>query len=209
VLLVGASKRQPPERVAAAVRAGVGHLGENFAQEARDKRDAVHALLGEEAASPRWHMIGRLQRNKAALALRVFDCIESVDRPELARALDRRASAAGIRLEVLLQVDVSGEAQKAGAPPDALPALLAACAALPALDVRGLMAIPAAPASAEDARPAFARLRALRDTLSREPGGEALRELSMGMSGDFQVAVEEGATRVRIGTALFGERHDE
>ena len=149
-------------------------------------------------------MLGHVQRNKAALCARSFDVIESVDRPALAVALDRHA---GDRvLEVLLQVNLSGEAQKSGVSAADAPALLDACLPLAHLRVVGLMTIPAASDDPERARPVFAQLRALRDTLARSRAGRHLRELSMGMSADFAVAIEEGATRVRIGTAIFGER---
>jgi pyridoxal phosphate enzyme (YggS family) len=191
--------------VISALRAGLTDLGENFAQEARDKREAVLAAIGD-AAPPRWHMIGRLQRNKAALALRLFDSVETVDRAELARELDKRAAAAGRTLNVLLQINLSGEVQKAGVAPAESTALLATCCGLEQLRVRGLMAIPAAGDDPEASRAAFAQLRQLRDTLSAQPGGEPLGVLSMGMSNDFEVAIEEGATSIRVGTALFGER---
>jgi pyridoxal phosphate enzyme (YggS family) len=131
--------------------------------------------------------------------------VEAVDRLELARALDAHAAAAGRTLEVLLQVNVSGEAQKGGAAPEALGELACAVAALPRLRLTGLMTIPQA-GEPEQVRPAFARLRELRDGLCREAGGLTLPELSMGMSADFEVAIEEGATIVRVGTALFGAR---
>jgi hypothetical protein len=205
ITLLGVSKRQPAEAVAALVAAGLAHCGENFVQEAREKIPRVAALLGPGAHPPRWHFIGRLQSNKAKLAAGLFDVVEAVDRPELARALDAHAAAAGRTLEVLLQVNVSGEAQKGGAAPGALGELARAVAALPHLRLTGLMTIPQA-GEAEQVRPAFARLRELRDGLCREAGGLTLPELSMGMSADFEVAIEEGATIVRVGTALFGAR---
>jgi pyridoxal phosphate enzyme (YggS family) len=125
----------------------------------------------------------------------------------LGRELDRRASTSGRRLRVLVQVNVSGEGQKAGVPPEAVEGILAASAEWPHIEVAGLMAIPAA-GEPEEARPAFAQLRGLRDRLRRSPGNGNLRELSMGMSGDFEVAIEEGATIVRVGTAVFGPRAD-
>lgn len=206
ITLVGVSKRQPAEAVAALVAAGLAHCGENFVQEAREKIPRVAALLGANARPPRWHFIGRLQSNKAKLAAELFDVVEAVDRPELARALDAHAAAAGRTLEVLLQVNVSGEAQKGGAAPEALEPIARALAALPRLRLTGLMAIPAATERPEDVRPAFARLRELRDGLCRAAGGLNLPQLSMGMSADFEVAIEEGATIVRVGTALFGAR---
>jgi len=205
VRLIAVSKRQPVERIAAAVAAGVRDLGENLVQEARDKRDAVLAAIGA-APAPRWHLIGTLQRNKAALAVRLFDSIETVDRIALAQALAKRASQAGRTLPVMLQVNISCEPQKGGIAPEQAGELLAACAELEPLRVVGLMAIPAAVETAELSRPAFAQLRALRDTLRNEPGGAALEQLSMGMSSDYEVAIEEGATSVRVGTAVFGER---
>ncbi len=210
VRLVGVSKRVDPERIAAAVEAGLRDLGENYVQELRDKRPAVEAQLeargGRTAGALRWHLIGPLQRNKVRPALELVDRIASVDRLSLAEEIEKRAAAAGRRIEVLLQVNVSEEPQKAGVLPDALPELLSACRPLEHLTVCGLMAIPAASDDPERSRPAFARLRHLRDSLRNGPGGDELVELSMGMSGDFEVAIEEGATEVRVGTALFGPR---
>jgi hypothetical protein len=203
ITLVGVSKRVPAERVATAVAAGLRDVGESFVQEARAKIPDVAARVAEP---PRWHLVGRLQRNKARDAAALFDWVHGVDREDLARELDRRAGQAGRKLAVLLQVNLSGEAQKGGAAPEAVPGLLAACGALAALEVRGLMTVPAAAEDPEAARPAFARLRALRDALRAAPGGDGLVHLSMGMSHDFEVAVEEGATMVRVGTALFGTR---
>jgi pyridoxal phosphate enzyme (YggS family) len=206
IALVGVAKRQPAESVVAAVRAGLADVGENYVQEAVAKRAAVEAALAGAAPPPRWHLIGRLQRNKARQAVHSFDVVQTLDRAELGEALEARCAAEPRRLRVLLQVDVSGEPHKGGAAPDALPALLARCRDWPHLEPIGLMAIPAAVEAAEAARPAFARLRELRDALLREPGGGGLRELSMGMSADYEVAVEEGATLVRVGTAIFGQR---
>jgi pyridoxal phosphate enzyme (YggS family) len=206
VTLVGVSKRVPAPSVAAAVRAGLRHLGENFVQEARDKIPQVEAALPERTPRPCWHFVGRLQRNKARDAVRLFAVIESVDGVRLAQALDRRAGDEDRSVDALLQVNLSGEPQKGGIAPDELPELLEACAALARLRLVGLMTVPAASADPEASREPFARLRALRDTSRATPGGEALRELSMGMTGDFEVAVEEGATIVRVGTAIFGPR---
>jgi pyridoxal phosphate enzyme (YggS family) len=206
VTLVGVSKRQPAEAVAALVAAGLAHCGENFVQEAREKIPRVAELLGAGARMPRWHFIGRLQTNKAKHAAALFDVVEAVDRHELARALDAQAAAAARTLDVLLQVNVSGEAQKGGVAPGELPALAEAVARCAHLRLTGLMTVPAAAERPEDARPAFARLRELRDGLCLRLGGLTLPELSMGMSADFEVAIEEGATIVRVGTALFGAR---
>ena len=204
VTLVGVSKRMPPALVAEAARAGLGCIGENYVQEAKEKFQALAAF--PEAAGLRRHLIGPLQRNKAKDAVTLFDVVETVDRTSLAVELDRRAGAAGRRLEVLLQVNVSGEAQKSGVSPDGAAALLEACAALPSLRVTGLMTVPQASADPDDSRSSFAALRRLRDALREEPGGAALHALSMGMSADFEVAIEEGATLVRVGTAIFGPR---
>lgn len=207
VTLVAVTKRQPLARIAAGVAAGLRVLGENYVQETRDKQPELAAQVGEEvAARLRWHLIGPLQRNKAKLAVGLFDAVETVDGARLARELDKRAGAAERELDVLLQVNLSEEPQKAGVAEAELPALLAECATLPHLRVVGLMTLPRLGEAPEHSRPAFARLRALRDTLQADPGGHRLRELSMGMSSDFDVAIEEGATLVRVGTALFGPR---
>ena len=209
VTLIGVSKRQPAERIALAVAAGLRHLGENYVQELREKRAEVEArITPEQAQALRWHMIGGLQRNKARAVVPLVVSVDSLDRMSLAAELDRRAGQAGRVLDVCIQVNLSGEAQKGGVAADASAELLAACAALPHLRVTGLMTVPAASDDPEASRPAFARLRELRDTLRDATGGAELRELSMGMSGDFEVAIEEGATHVRVGTALFGPRAD-
>jgi hypothetical protein len=209
VHLLGAAKRQPPGRVAAAVRAGLRDVGENYVQEAKVKMSALQEILGPElAGSVRWHGIGHLQRNKAREAVASFDRIHTLDSVRLAAALDEQATRAGRRLPVLVQVNLSREATKSGVDPDALPELLDALRPFAHLDVVGLMTMPAPDPDPEAARPSFARLRALRDDLRTHPGGERLEELSMGMSHDFEIAVEEGATWVRVGTALFGPRED-
>jgi hypothetical protein len=203
VTLIGVAKKQSAAAVVEAVAAGLRDVGESFAQEAREKIPAVRATLAARGLpQPRWHFLGQLQRNKARLVVPLFDCVQTVDRIELAEEISRRAQAAGRTLDVLLQVNVDAEPQKGGAEPGALRALLDATRALPALAVRGLMAIPA---PRPDMRPAFARVRALRDDLARA-SGVALPVLSMGMSDDFESAIAEGAGWVRIGTALFGQR---
>lgn len=205
ITLVGVSKRQPAPKLVAAVAAGLGHVAESFAQEARDKLPGVlETLAARGLPRPRLHFVGRLQTNKARLVAPLFDEVESVDREALADALDQRARALGRRLTVLLQVDLSDEPQKGGASPAETPRLLDHCRGLAGLEVRGLMAIPHPDADPSARRRSFAALRELRDAL---PGGVAgLPELSMGMSDDFPLAIAEGATRVRIGTALFGPR---
>jgi pyridoxal phosphate enzyme (YggS family) len=203
VTLVGVSKRIRAEAVVAAVKAGLGHVGENYVQEAAAK---IAAVAERTAAPPRWHLVGRLQRNKARDAVLLFDLIETLDRIDLARELARRAEAAGRRLPVLLQVNLSREPQKGGVAPEGAEDLLGSCAELPALEVCGLMTVPAADPDPEAARCCFTRLRELREDLRERPAGAGLVHLSMGMSADFEVAVEEGATIVRVGTAIFGAR---
>lgn len=203
ITLVGVSKRMSADRVVEAARAGLRCLGENYVQEASAKQDA---LLGHPEVTPlRWHLIGPLQRNKAREAVRRFDVVESVDRIPLAEELERRAAEAGRTLDVLLQVNVSGEPQKSGVAPGELDALFGSARALPHLHVRGLMTVPEATNDPEAVRPAFATLRALRDRL-QQASGVSLPDLSMGMSADFEIAIGEGATLVRVGTAIFGSR---
>ena len=192
VLLIAVSKTMEAERVREAIEAGASALGENRVQEAKAKV----AVLGH--AVP-WHLIGQLQTNKVKDALATFDVIQTVDRLELAREIEKRASASGRPMDVFIEVNVASEPQKAGFAPDALGGALEAIGGLPHLKVRGLMAIPPAVERAEDSRPAFRALRALAEK-------HRLGELSMGMSGDFEVAIEEGATLVRVGTAIFGPR---
>jgi pyridoxal phosphate enzyme (YggS family) len=207
IALCGVSKQVPAEAIAEAVAAGLAHVGENYVSEAKAKRPALEAALASRRlAPPRWHFVGRLQRNKARAVAEGFDCLHSLDRPELCDALGRHASAAGRTLEVLVQVNFAGEAQKGGAPPDTVGALLRACRRWPALRAVGLMTIPPADPDPERSRPVFAALRALREKLRDTPEGAGLRELSMGMTADFEVAIEEGATILRIGTAIFGAR---
>ena len=203
IRLIGASKTVPVETLVEAVRSGLRDLGENRVQEAEGKIDRV--LEASEGVRPAWHLIGPLQSNKAARAARRFDRIHSVDRAEIAEALARHAAAAGRRLPVMIEVNVSGEESKFGVVPDGVEDLTARVAALDALALDGLMTLGPRPGPGVDPRPAFARLRALRDRAERVCG-RALPELSMGMSGDFEAAIEEGSTMVRIGTALFGAR---
>jgi len=192
VLLVGVSKTVDVARVRAAIAGGLEALGENRVQEARDK-------ITEVGRGVRWHLIGHLQTNKVRDALELFDVIHSVDRIDLARELDRRARAKGRTIDTFVQVNVGGELSKGGWPPEAVETAVDALSALAGLKVRGLMTIPPAVERPEDARGWF---RALRKLAERH----GLAELSMGMSGDFEVAVEEGATMVRVGTAIFGPR---
>jgi hypothetical protein len=209
VTLLGASKFQAPEVVTQALEAGLLCLGENYVQEAAEKKAALASYLeAREGSGPalRWHMIGALQRNKAKLAVSLFDVIETLDRVSLAREIDKRAGAIDKCIDTFIQVNLSRESQKAGIGEDELPALLADCASLENLRVVGLMTIPAPVSDPAENRPVFAKLRALRDRLRQRAGGEALTELSMGMSRDFEIAIEEGATVVRVGSDLFGPR---
>ena len=207
VQLIGVCKRQPLERVVQAVQAGVTQLGENYVQALQERRARIEAQLDPACtAGLRWRLLGGLQRNKARAAVSLVDAIDSVDRLSLAQEIDKRAAAGRRVLDVCLQVNLSAEAQKGGVEAGSLPGLLEACAPLSHLRVIGLMTIPAAHDDPEASRAVFAHLRELRDRLQEAPGGGDLRELSMGMSSDFEVAVEEGATLVRIGTALFGPR---
>ncbi|HTO71631.1 MAG TPA: YggS family pyridoxal phosphate-dependent enzyme [Myxococcota bacterium] len=203
VKLLAVTKTHPPERVLEAVSAGLRAFGENRVQEADAKIPAVAAAAGVPLE---WHLVGSLQRNKAARAAALFDVVHSVDRAPLAAALERGAAAAGRHIQVLLQVNVDAEPQKGGAAPAELAELARAVDACAHLRLVGLMTVPRACADPEEVRPSFARMRSLLGELNR---GRAvpLAELSMGMSDDFEVAVEEGATWLRIGTALFGARN--
>ncbi|MGH2459207.1 MAG: YggS family pyridoxal phosphate-dependent enzyme [Chloroflexota bacterium] len=203
VTLVGVSKTVGPEQVREAVELGIRHFGENRVQEAEAK---VEALAGQLATPVDWHLIGHLQSNKARKAARLFAVIESVDTLDLAIALSRIAEATSARLAVLLEVNVSGEASKFGFAPEALAEVFPRLIELPGLEVRGLMTVAPAVKEMEDARPVFRGLRELRERLSEAHPRADLRELSMGMTGDFPVAIEEGATLIRVGRALFGER---
>ncbi len=200
VRLVAVSKTVGLSELEEAKAAGQHLFGENYLQEARPKI----AALGPGVE---WHFIGHLQSNKAKAAVELFALIHSVDRLPLALALNQAAAKLGKVQEVLLQINLAGEATKSGVSPSAAPKLLAAVAALPHLKVVGLMTMPPWFPDPEAVRPYFRALRELRDRLTT-PGARppALPELSMGMTGDFEVAVEEGATLVRVGTAIFGPR---
>ncbi len=200
VTIVVAAKTFGPDRIREVVAAGAREIGENYVQEAR--RKAAELRLPEV----HWHLIGRLQRNKVRQALALFRLIHSLDRLDLAEALDTAAAQSGTTARCLVEVNLGGEKSKGGVSPDALDELLEAVAALAHISIEGLMTIPP-PGSITASRRSFARLRALRDRLAdlRLPNVQ-LKELSMGMSSDFEGAIEEGATLVRIGTAIFGPR---
>jgi len=190
VTIVAVSKGFPPQAIEEAVAAGIAHVGENRVQEAATKVPGLRDL------PVTWHLVGHLQTNKAKTALELFDIIHSVDSLHLAEALSHRSQRP---LPVLLEVNVAGEAAKFGFPPDEVAAAAQAVARLPNLDLRGLMTVAPLVSDPEAVRPVFRELRRLRDALG-------LAELSMGMSDDFEVAIEEGATLVRIGRAIFSER---
>jgi pyridoxal phosphate enzyme (YggS family) len=199
VTIVAVSKRQPAALLDEAFAAGVRDVGESYAQELVAKQAETGA-----AAALSWHFIGHLQRNKARQVVGRVALIHAVDSEALAREIDKRARAAGIAQSVLIAVNIGGEAQKSGVSPEALPALLRATATLEAVRVRGLMTMPPLAHAPEDSRPHFRALRELRDRVAS--AGAPLAVLSMGTTGDFEIAVEEGATLVRIGTAVFGPR---
>lgn len=200
VRLVVVTKTVDHDRIREAVAAGAAILGENRVQEAKEKIES----LGKIAS---WHLIGHLQTNKAKYAVKLFDLIHSVDNLELAAEIDRQAAKIGKVQDVLIEVNIAGEASKAGMAVREAPALVRAAARLTNISIRGLMTMPPYSENPDDSRPFFTVLRELAETIAKEHIPNIfLQELSMGMSGDFEVAIEEGATLVRVGTAIFGER---
>jgi hypothetical protein len=200
VQLVVVTKTVDVERILEAVASGAVLLGENRVQEAKEKIEKLGPIAG-------WHLIGHLQTNKAKYAVKLFELIHSVDNAELARELDKQAGKIGKKQDVLIEVSVAGEAAKAGVPIDAVVALVREASKLKNLSIRGLMTIPPFLDDPGQVRPYFRKLRELSERIAAENiPGVSMRELSMGMSGDFEVAIEEGATMVRVGTAIFGER---
>jgi len=201
IRLVAVSKTVPAETVKEAIEAGATILGENYVQDAREKFDAlVHYPVS-------WHFIGHLQSNKAKYAVRLFDLIHSVDSLKLARALDKEAKKVDKIQPILVQVNISGEDTKSGISAEDAPGLIPEISHLKNLSIKGLMTMPPYFYQPEKVRPYFAALRELRDQMKKQSlPNVSLEELSMGMTGDFEVAIEEGATLVRIGTAIFGER---
>ncbi|MDQ1558297.1 MAG: dependent protein [Pyrinomonadaceae bacterium] len=209
VTLIAVSKTHAAETVQSAFAAGVADFGENRVQEAEEKIETIgRAVKAGGASAPRWHLIGHLQSNKARRAVKLFDVIHTVDSAELIERLERACAEDGrAELPVLLQVDLAGEASKAGAGMDALPELIERVAACKHVRLAGLMTLPPFYEEAERVRPFFRRLRELRDEWGgRGAFGEGRGELSMGMSHDFELAIAEGATMVRVGTAIFGAR---
>lgn len=197
ITLVAVSKTVEPERIRQAIEAGVRVLGENRVQEAASKMTELAAVVAEHNVE--WHLIGHLQSNKARRAVELFSAIQSVDSFKLAERLNSVAGELGKKLPVFIEVNLGGEESKAGAKPDEVLPLCEQAGKLANLELKGLMAVPPFLDDAEQVRPFFRRLRMLRDQAQ-------LKELSMGMSHDFEIAIEEGATIVRIGTALFGTR---
>jgi len=200
IVLVGASKSVDVEHIRAAIEAGLQHIGENYAQEAWAK----YQQIGDAVT---WHFIGRLQTNKAKLVVRFCRFVQSLDRLALAEELDKRAKQMGRFIECLVEVNIGGEATKGGVPPEEVASFLRQISGLTNLRVVGLMAMPPYFPDPEDVRPYFHAMAELFERLKREglSGGE-MRYLSMGMSHDFEVAIEEGANMVRVGTAIFGPR---
>jgi pyridoxal phosphate enzyme (YggS family) len=200
VRLVAVSKTVPASRVKEAIDAGVDILGENYVQETRTK-------FNELAAYPiSWHFIGHLQTNKAKYAVRLFDLIHSVDSLKLARELDKQAKKVNKIQDILIQINIGKEASKSGADAESVSNLVKDISFLGNISVKGLMIMPPFYNNPEKVRPYFSGLRNLRDQIRQTLKGVDLYELSMGLSNDFEVAIEEGATFVRIGTAIFGER---
>lgn len=204
IALMAVSKTHPPERIREAHAAGLRLFGENRVQEFAGKAAALADLAGAE-----WHMIGHLQTNKAAKAAELFSGVDSVHSVKLAEKLDAAARNLGKKFAVLIEINVGGEAAKSGVAPDSpdLEDLLLAARRFEALEFRGLMTVPPFTDDPEGARPYFRRLRELRDAIAvRKLPAVGTHVLSMGMSHDFQVAIGEGSTCVRVGTAIFGER---
>jgi PLP dependent protein len=201
VRLVAVSKTKPAEAVRQAYAAGLREFGENRVQEAAEKRKELEDL---DAV---WHLIGHLQSNKAKQACQLFDAIHSVDSLHLAEKIDRAAASLGRKMPVLIEVHLGEESSKFGVEEDDLVRLVEQVGALPSVELQGLMTLPPFFGEPQEVRPFFRRLRELAGSIeARKPPGVSMRELSMGMSHDFEIAIEEGATIVRVGTAIFGER---
>jgi len=205
VRLIAVTKSAPLEVIRHLVELGVRDLGENRVQEAAAKIPELDAIAGEHQVQ--WHLIGHLQSNKARRAVELFDVVQSIDSLKLAERLDNIAGEFDQRLPAFIEVNLGGEESKSGVAPDQVLRLCEQVGKFANLELKGLMAVPPFSENPEDARPFFQRLRQLRDE-ARDTGiaGPDFKDLSMGMSGDFEVAIEEGATFVRIGTALFGAR---
>ena len=198
ITIIAVTKTHPAEHIRAAFQAGVRHFGESKVQEWESKAPFLDGL------GATWHLVGHLQRNKAGKAIRLFHTVDSLDSLPLAEKLNH-AAGEGRRIPVLIEVRLDPSTKKSGSDPSEVARLAEGVLLMPHLELRGLMTIPALTSNANEARPVFRRLRELRDEVARHIS-RPLPELSMGMSHDFEVAIEEGATQVRIGTALFGAR---
>ena len=200
VTLVAATKGRTPEEIQEAIDAGIDVIGENYVQEAAEK----YSVIGDKA---KWHMIGHLQRNKVKDALKVFECIQSVDSLRLAKEIDRQCGRYGKIMPVLVEVNIAGEESKYGVKPEELTQIIQQIAALPDLRVNGLMTMEPYSHDPEVSRPHFRRMKQLFDAVkSQDIPGVEMNILSMGMSNSYQVAIEEGSNMVRLGTKLFGPR---
>jgi pyridoxal phosphate enzyme (YggS family) len=201
IRLVAVTKKIPEKKIIEAIEAGADILGENFIQEARKKTDNLSSY------NVSWHFIGHLQSNKAKYAVRMFDLIHTVDSMKLALEINKQAEKINKIQNILIQVNISGELSKSGVEPGKAMNLLKEISRLKNLSVKGLMGMPPYFSNPEKARPFFASLRKLQESIKKEDiPGIFMKELSMGMTGDFEAAIEEGATLVRIGTAIFGKR---
>jgi PLP dependent protein len=202
IRLVAATKTVTADRIREGIAAGLSILGENRVQEALTKIEAL------AQSTVRWHFVGHLQRRKVRSVVGMFELIHSVDSLELAQEIDRRAGEAGLSQDILLEVNIGGETTKGGFHPDGFVQLVSTMAALSHIRIKGLMAIPPPTAEPELARMHFIRLRELAEAIAAQRiPGVAMDELSMGMSNDYEIAVQEGATLVRVGSAIFGARH--
>lgn len=206
VTLIAVSKTQSTELVAQALKVGVFHFGENYVQEATKKIDRIKLI--DPTSKVHWHLIGSLQTNKSKFVVGKFETIQSVDRLELAQALDKRALEAGVIQNIMLQIKLGDEPTKGGVLPTDVPSLIEKLAALKNIRLEGLMSLPPIEAEAEGSRKYFAELYILKNEWAKlvDPIQGSFRHLSMGTSHDFEIAVEEGATMVRVGTAIFGSR---
>ncbi|MCZ6469182.1 MAG: YggS family pyridoxal phosphate-dependent enzyme [Candidatus Dadabacteria bacterium] len=201
IKLVAVTKKVEPERVIKSMNLGINTFGENYAQEFRDKFKVLEKEVDQEI---KWHFIGQLQKNKVKYVMGKVELIHSLDSLSVAEEINKRAENMGITVPVLIEVDTGGEESKGGINPSKLEEFLKELRCLSSIDVQGLMTMPPYFDDPETARPYFYRLRELRDSLLAS--FPKLNELSMGMSGDFEVAIEEGATIIRVGSAIFGER---
>ena len=202
IKLVAVTKRVEPERIEQALALGIETFGENYAQEFRDKYKVLEQEVDKEI---KWHFIGQLQKNKVKYIVGKVELIHSLDSLSVAKEINKRAEGLEITVPVLIEVDTGGEESKGGITPAQLESFLNELSGLSSVEVRGLMTMPPYFDNVEMARPYFIRLREFRDNLL--PSFPKLIELSMGMSGDFEVAIEEGATIIRVGSAIFGERN--